>query len=69
MLHETVTMEGHLIDSDILRKAFARIVEDGGEFEVLDFKVGKTNEDASFARLSVTAPDPDTLDRILRARA
>ena len=52
MVHETVTMEGHLIDSDILRRAFARIVEDGGEFEVLEFKVGKTNEDASFARLS-----------------
>src|SRR5688572_17165888 len=67
MVHETVTMEGHLIDSDILRKAFARIVEDGEEFEVQEFKVGKTNEDASFARLSVTAPDPETLDRILEA--
>jgi lysine-ketoglutarate reductase/saccharopine dehydrogenase-like protein (TIGR00300 family) len=67
MVHETVTMEGHLIDSDILRKAFARIVEDGGEFEVLEFKVGKTNDDPSFARLSVTAPDPEHLDRILEA--
>jgi len=67
MVHETVTMEGHLIDSDILRKAFARIVEDGGEFEVLEFKVGKTNEDPSFARLSVTAADPEALDRILEA--
>ena len=67
MVHETVTMEGHLIDSDILRKVFARIVEDGGEFEVEEFKVGKTNDDASFARLSVTAPDPETLDRILEA--
>ena len=67
MVHETVTMEGHLIDSDILRRAFARIVEDGGEFEVLEFKVGKTNDDPSFARLSVTAPDPERLDRILEA--
>jgi lysine-ketoglutarate reductase/saccharopine dehydrogenase-like protein (TIGR00300 family) len=67
MVHETVTMEGHLIDSDILRKAFARIVEDGGEFEILEFKVGKTNDDPSFVRLSVTAPDPEHLDRILEA--
>ena len=67
MVEETVTMEGHLIDSDILRKAFARIVEDGGEFEVLEFKVGKTNDDPSFVRLSVTAPDPEHLDRILEA--
>ena len=29
MVGETVTLEGHLIDSDILRKAFARIVEGG----------------------------------------
>lgn len=67
MVHETVTMEGHLIDSDILRKAFARIVEDGGEFEIQEFKVGKTNDDPSFVRLSVTAPDPEHLDRILEA--
>jgi hypothetical protein len=67
MVHETVTMEGHLIDSDILRRAFARIVEDGGEFEVQEFKVGKTNDDPSFVRLSVTAPDPEHLDRILEA--
>ena len=36
-------MEGHLIDSDILRKAMARIVEEGGSFEVEEFRVGKTN--------------------------
>ena len=40
MVQETVTLEGHLIDSDILRKAFDRIVEGGGEFEVLEFRVG-----------------------------
>ncbi len=65
MVEETVTMEGHLIDSDILRRAFARIVEEGGEFEVLDFRVGKTNQDPSHARLAVKAPDPEALDRIL----
>jgi lysine-ketoglutarate reductase/saccharopine dehydrogenase-like protein (TIGR00300 family) len=65
MLREVVTMEGHLIDSDILRRAFARIVEEGGEFEVLEFRVGKTNEEPSFVRLAVTAPEPDALDRIV----
>ena len=58
-------MQGHLIDSDILRRAFARIVEDGGEFEVQEFTVGKRNEDASFLRLAVQAPDAETLDAIL----
>jgi len=65
MVHETVTMEGHLIDSDILRKAFNRIVEEGGQFEIEEFRVGRTNTDASYARLAVTAPDPEVLDKIL----
>ena len=65
MVQETVTMEGHLIDSDILRRAFARIVQEGGEFEVLEFRVGKTNDEGSFTRLMVSAPDPHSLDRIL----
>lgn len=67
MVQETVSMEGHLIDSDILRKAFDRIVEGGGEFEVLDVHVGRTNDDPSRARLTVSAPDPATLDRILES--
>ena len=58
-------MEGHLIDSDILRRAMSRIVEEGGQFEVEEFKVGKTNDDPSFVRLAVSAEDPQALDRIL----
>jgi len=65
MLREIVTMEGHLIDSDILRRAFARIVEEGGGFEVLEFRVGKTNDEPSFARLAVLAPEPEILDHII----
>jgi len=55
VVHETVVMEGHLIDSDVLRKAFNRIVEEGGEFEVREFRVGKTNDEPSRATISVTA--------------
>ncbi len=69
MVHETVVMEGHLIDSDMLRRAFNRIVEDGGEFEVVEFKVGKTNQLASKATLLVSAADPEMLDRILEGLA
>src|SRR5688572_21324092 len=65
VVQDTVTLEGHLIDSDALRKAFARIVEDGGEFEVLEFRIGATNADPSFARLAVKARDPQTLDKLL----
>lgn len=62
-------MEGHLIDSDVLRRVFNRIVEDGGEFQVLDFKVGKTNDDPSKATLAVRAAEQETLDRILQELA
>jgi lysine-ketoglutarate reductase/saccharopine dehydrogenase-like protein (TIGR00300 family) len=65
MVHETVTMEGHLIDSDILRRVFNHVVEEGGGFEVLEFRVGTTNQEPSFARLLVSAPAPEILDRIL----
>lgn len=66
MVQETVTMEGHLIDSDILRRAFARIVGDGGEFEIQEFRVGKTNAEPSFVSLAVKARDPQVLDQILQ---
>jgi len=64
MVQEIVTMEGHLIDSDILRRAFGRVVEEGGQFEVLEFNVGKRNEDPSFVRLEISAETPEILDRI-----
>lgn len=65
MVQELVDFEGHLIDSDILRKVFSRIVEEGGEFEVVEFRVGRRNDDPSFARLAVSAPEPAVLDRVL----
>src|SRR5688572_18685457 len=67
MVHQVVELSGHLIDSDILRKTFARIVEEGGEFEVLEFQIGKTNDDPSAARILVRAGDPHRLDRILES--
>lgn len=69
MVQETVLLAGHLIDSDILKKVFDRVVEEGGEFEVLDFHVGRTNDAPSSARLAVKAPDPQILDRILEGLA
>jgi lysine-ketoglutarate reductase/saccharopine dehydrogenase-like protein (TIGR00300 family) len=67
MVHETITLEGHLIDSDIMRRVFDRVVEEGGEFEVQDFRVGRTNDEPSFARIEIRSARPDALDRILEA--
>jgi lysine-ketoglutarate reductase/saccharopine dehydrogenase-like protein (TIGR00300 family) len=67
MVHETITLEGHLIDSDIMRRVFDRVVEEGGEFEVQEFRVGRTNDEPSFARIEIRSAQPDALDRILEA--
>jgi lysine-ketoglutarate reductase/saccharopine dehydrogenase-like protein (TIGR00300 family) len=67
MVRETITLEGHLIDSDIMRRVFDKVVEDGGEFEVLEFRVGRRNDEPSFARIEVRSADPHALDRILEA--
>jgi len=66
MFHETVVMEGHLIDSDVLRRAFNAIVEEGGAFEIVEFKVGRTNDDPTRAVLDVKANDAAGLDRVLQ---
>lgn len=65
MVDETITLEGHLIDSDIMRRVFDKVVEEGGEFEVLEFRVGRRNDEPSFARIAVRAGDPQALDGIL----
>jgi lysine-ketoglutarate reductase/saccharopine dehydrogenase-like protein (TIGR00300 family) len=65
MVHDVIVLEGHLIDSDIMRRVFDRVVEGGGEFEVLEFRVGRTNEEPSFARIEIRAEDPQGLEAIM----
>ena len=69
MVTETVLLEGHLIDSDILKRVFDRVVEEGGGFEVQEFRVGRTNAEPSSASITVSAEDLQGLDRILEALA
>jgi lysine-ketoglutarate reductase/saccharopine dehydrogenase-like protein (TIGR00300 family) len=65
MVHDTIVLEGHLIDSDIMRRVFDRVVEGGGEFEVQEFRVGRTNEEPSFARIEIRAENPQALEAIM----
>jgi len=52
---ELIEIKGHIIDSLILPKIFYEIVEAGGEFEVLQFEIGKTNIDESIAKIKISA--------------
>lgn len=61
-----VEAEGHLIDSMILPKIWGRIMELGGDFEVLEFRVGRRKTDTSYIRMLVKGQNSEHLDQILR---
>ncbi len=64
-IEKTVRAEGHLIDSGLMQRIFDTIVADGGRFEVLDFSIGRDNEQFSHARLKVTAANAEAMNTIL----
>ena len=61
-----VKVEGHLIDSMILSRIWDRIMELGGDFETIEFKVGKHKVDTSYARIIVKGQNPQHLEDILK---
>ncbi len=61
-----VKLEGHLIDSLILTKIWDRIIELDGDFETVEFRVGKHKTDTSFLRMIVKGRSPKHLDDLLR---
>ena len=64
---QEIEVKGHLIDSMILTKIFDHIMDLKGDFQVLEFAVGKKKRDASQARLLVRGKDAEHLERILEA--
>jgi len=62
---EVVEAEGHLIDSQLLNAMFDTVVRHDASFEVLEFRIGRTNEEPSFVSMRVTAPAPATLAELL----
>ena len=61
-----VEFEGHLIDSMIFTKALDIILDLEGEFEILEFRVGKKKHDPSYARMIVIGKDDSHLEQILK---
>jgi len=62
--HE-IEVRGHLIDSLILTKIFDVVMDLGGEFEVLEIKIGKRKKDESYAKLRIQGKNKKHLDQIL----
>ena len=61
---QEVEVSGHLIDSMILTKVFDKIMNRGGEFEILDLKVGIKKKDSSYVKLLVIGKDSKHLKEI-----
>jgi lysine-ketoglutarate reductase/saccharopine dehydrogenase-like protein (TIGR00300 family) len=64
---EEVTLEGHIIDSWTLPRAFDTIMDMGGTFDVEEIQVGRAKDQVSFARLKVHADSERKLESILLA--
>ncbi|MBA3309943.1 MAG: TIGR00300 family protein [Nocardioidaceae bacterium] len=62
---ETVEITGHLMDSGILSRVLHDIREYDGDHVIEKFVVGRDTNDASYARIAVTAEDEDALQRLL----
>ncbi len=65
-MHRTrLALEGHLIDSGLLARCFATVIEGGGSYEVLEFHVGRTKREYSRVHLQVSAGERATQSRIV----
>jgi len=60
-----IEVKGHLIDSMILTRIFDKIMDLKGEFEVLEFKIGKEKTTPSYAKLLVRGTNELHLDQLL----
>lgn len=65
MHQEVVETQGHLIDSHLMERIFDTVVEYNGKFEVEEFRIGRTNADASYLRLKVETPSDSDMEDIL----
>jgi lysine-ketoglutarate reductase/saccharopine dehydrogenase-like protein (TIGR00300 family) len=62
---DVVELEGHIIDSGLMERAFTVVMDLGGEFDIEEFRVGTSKDEESYCRMRVIAPDEETLHPIL----
>ncbi len=62
---EIVEAEGHLIDSRLLAAVFDKVIERRARFDVLQFSIGRTNEEFSQLELRVTTDTRDGLRELI----
>lgn len=65
MFSEVVKAEGHLIDSQIMTGIFDTVIACEATYEVLEFHIGRTNDDVSRLKLKVSAGTRERLEQTL----
>ncbi len=60
-----IQMQGHLLDTGLINRALDLVVDAGGSFQVLEFKLGVQKQSTSEAKIRVSAPDGEILKTIL----
>jgi lysine-ketoglutarate reductase/saccharopine dehydrogenase-like protein (TIGR00300 family) len=62
---EHVELSGHILDSLLLPKVLDAVVTRGATYEIQEFRVGKKQDDPSYARLEIRADSHAVLDAVL----
>jgi lysine-ketoglutarate reductase/saccharopine dehydrogenase-like protein (TIGR00300 family) len=65
MHQEVVEAEGHLIDSHLMERIFDTVVEYSGKFEVEEFRIGRTNAEASYLRMRVETAGSGDMEKLV----
>lgn len=60
-----IELRGHIIDSLTFPKVLDEILDHGADYETEEISIGRTRRDTSRARIRVTAPSEEVLDRVL----
>lgn len=63
---DTIEAQGHLIDSGLLSAIFDKIIEHKSAYEILQFDIGRTNDDPSTIEMRITAPTQAELEELLQ---
>ena len=62
-----IEVRGHLIDSMVLTRIFDKVMDLKGDFEVLEFSIGKMKKDYSYARLLIRGNTSEHLNELLES--
>jgi hypothetical protein len=62
---QVVEAEGHLIDSQLLNVIFDTVIKWDASFEVLQFTIGRTNDEPSSISMRIASPTEEGLKRVL----